>query len=416
MIYKSTQFLTCLIFLLFPIYYLHSGNIQPIDIAIVSLFFLFALSRNIIGYNIIRLSSTFYVLMILCIYSILALTANYLFIGNNQTAPLILQNIYFPIITIASISLLCYFYKHSTKQEFYEKILWFLFLATVIPLLYMIIQNNIYLKRGCLSFNNPNQLAIYAMLNMAVLFYLNLFARTNNLKMNKWLSLILINIYMEFFIISASRAAFGIVLMYILAYFVIFQVKQIRENPVFSSMIIAALLALPCWVILGHLLMQIESVRNYSEFSLNSIQADSYERAFIGISYNFSHLYYFLFGYGDNSNPLRPENLEFHNNLVGVFNEVGVVGFMLYVLLNICIILSLLKQGVLYLIPYLCYLEVSFFHYIFRERVNWWFLSVIIFITIYQKIDAAKENATGGFKGYQRLPQMANRSIGVNGV
>jgi hypothetical protein len=265
----------------------------------------------------------------------------------------------------------------------------YLMVGAIVPIIFIFVKNNISLSRGVLSFNNPNQLGIYALLNMSLLFYMSLFANKSNLKINKWLSFTLLNIYLVFFIISASRAAFCVVPLYILSCSVIFRVKQIRENPVASSIIIALILAIPCWFLLNKLFIRVEAVREHGLFTVSQMQNESYLRIFTGIGYNLSNLFYFLFGVGEYTNPARPNGLEFHNNFIGIFNEIGVFGLLLYLYFNLSIMYSLLRKGILYLIPYLCYLEISSFHYIFRERINWLFLSVIIFITVSSKFETA---------------------------
>lgn len=376
-----------LIFLLLPWYYLKSGNVQPVDIIILILLCLFVFSKQIYQLRLLKISSISFTLLIFLVYLLASFTIRYLFTNDSDTFVLIAQNFYIMVMTMTYLFLICYFYLNYEKPEFYRKILQFLLLTIIIPFSLILFSHQTTVMRGYLSFNNPNQLGIYALVNTAVLFYITLFARSNNIKINKPISLILINVYFLFFIISASRAAFGILFMYILFYFLVFQVKQIRESPLLSIAIITLLLVLPCWYLLIKILTWVSSVRETGAFAMSDMQSDIYTRMFAGISYNFSQLFIFLFGTGTASNPLRPDYLEYHNNFLEIFNQAGIAGLILYTFFNICVIRSLFREGILYLIPYLCYLEISFFHFTLRERINWYFFAFIIFICIYKKID-----------------------------
>ncbi len=382
--------LTYIMFLLLPYYYLQSGSIQPVDFVIFFLFSLLVLSKNTISYSIRGVSVIYFWLMMLFIYSILIFILSYIVDHQSETLQLMAQTIYYMLLSFMYLSLLYYFYNSCSKQKFYEKMIKFLMISTIVPLIFLLIKQKIGLSRAELSFNNPNQLAIYAMLNMAIFFYMSLFAIANHLKVNRIVSLLLINLYVVFLSMSASRAAFGLLLMYVMSYFLIFPFKQVRENPIGSWIIIMLILAIPGWLLFNKFIIHMESLRENNLFILNNLQTDSYVRMFQGINYNLSNLYYFLFGVGQSSNPWRLDHLEFHNNFIGIFNQIGIFGFILYLILNIYIVIALLRQGFIYLIPYLCYLELALFHYVFRERVNWWFMAVLIFITIYKKIDAKK--------------------------
>lgn len=378
-----------LMFLLLPWYYLKSGNIQPVDIVIITLLCMLLLSRQIYQFNLMKTSSITLTLTVMIIYFFFSLTVNYILLNNSETLILISENFYIILICMSYLSFMFYLYRKYEKQQFYEKILRLLLSGTIIPLAFILFAHHTTMARGCLSFNNPNQLGAYALLNIAVLVYITLFARSNELIVNKSVSLILINIYLLFFIISASRAAFGLLFLYIFSYFIIFRVKQIRDNPIVSLFFITLILVFPCWILLNKLLIRIVMVRNSGTFVLTDMQSDIYTRIFLGMNYNLSHLFIFLFGTGSSSNPLRPSGLEFHNNFMGIFNQSGTIGLILYILFHICILRSLLKQGILYLVPYICYLELSFFHFTLRERINWYLLAVIIFLSVYQKIDRA---------------------------
>lgn len=315
---------------------------------------------------------------------------DYMFYGQMETLQLLLQVIYFIILVNVIMSALINMYLNNSKQDFYKKVHNCLMISTVIPIIFYFVKHQNDTARNILSFLNPNQLAIYALLGMSMLFYLTLFARECDLKVNKVASLCLLNVYLLYFILSASRAAFSIVLLYIVTYFILFKIKQFRRHPVVCMVLISLLISLPCWLLFNDMLSHFESIREANAFDINTLQNEVSVRMLQGASYDFSKISYFLFGVGQASNPLRPQHLEFHNNFMGIMNQVGIIGFILYVIFNISIIRTLLKYGALYILPYACYIEVSFFHYLFRERINWCFLAVLILMTIYRKLDTLK--------------------------
>lgn len=390
--HKIILSLTYIIFLLMPWYQFNFFNTQPVDIIIVITFLVLALSRQLIGGAYIKISIIYFALVALSIYTLITFILNYLVFARTETIYLICLTIYIFIILITFISLINYLYMNNSKQEFYEKILQCLMLGTIVPIIFMLFNINNQSYRQLLSFHNPNQLAIYALLNMGILFYLTLFARANSLKIKKISSIVLQNIYILFFIMSASRAAFGILLMYILLYFVLLNIKQMRTRPLLFAVICMCLLVLPSWFIIIHLISHMQGVRESGAFNFDVLISNAYTRMLDGLNYNFEHVFNFIFGMGSETNPLRPEQLEFHNNFIGVFNQIGLLGFILYVLFNINIIRVLSRFGFLYFVPYLSYTEVSLFHYIFRERINWLFIAALIIITAAKKIDVKKES------------------------
>ncbi len=384
--------LTYCLFLWIPYYHFKSGNLQPVDIIILLLFFVLFSARKIKINTIIKLSKIYNMIVLLSLYSIFVLVLNYVIYGQEESLMLILETIYAMVMLVVYLSIFYSLYTDLPKQKFYNQMLYNLVISTLMPMFFIITKNHADSSRMSLSFNNPNQLAIFSVINMSIFFYMSLFARSNNLQIRRFISLFIINIDMVFLAISSSRAAFGLLFMYVLSYFLIFQMKQSRENPIFSSLLIAILLAIPAWLLFNHFLMHIELMRDSSIFSMSDLRSDSYIRMFQGLSYDFTNLFYFLFGVGQSSNPMRISNLEFHNNFIGIFNQIGIIGLLIYIVLNVYIVKKLLSQGILYLVPYLCYLEVSFFHFIFRERVSWMFFAVVIFISIYKRIDVLRMN------------------------
>lgn len=389
--HKIILYLTYLIFLMLPWYHFNFFNTQPVDIVIIFTFLVLVISRQVIGGAFLKVSIIYFALVALSVYTLITFMLNYLVFTRTETIYLICLAVYIFIILITFISLINYLYMNNSKQEFYDKILQCLMIGTIVPIVFMLFDANNQSYRQLLSFYNPNQLAIYALLNMGILFYLTLFARTYSLKIKKAYSMILQNIYLLFFILSASRAAFGILLMYILLYFVLLNIKQMRTRPLLFAIICMCLLVMPSWLIIIHLISHMQGVRESGAFNFDVLISNAYTRMLDGINYNFEHVFNFIFGMGSETNPFRPEQLEFHNNFIGVFNQIGMLGFILYVLFNINVIRVLSRFGFLYFVPYLSYTEVSLFHYIFRERINWLFIAVLIIITAAKKIDIKKD-------------------------
>ncbi len=152
----SINILTYIMFLLLPYYYLKSGKIQPVDFIIIIIFGLLVLSRNTISSALRRSSSIYCLLMILFIYSILIYLLNYLFNNQNVSLQLMIQTVYYMLLSFMYLSLLNYYYLNYSKQKFYEKILRLLLISTMIPLVILLIKHNVGYNRAALSFNNLN--------------------------------------------------------------------------------------------------------------------------------------------------------------------------------------------------------------------------------------------------------------------
>lgn len=329
-------------------------------------------------------------LCLLLTFSLFFLMLSYIIFQSNQTLHLLAQECYFIIMIATFVNLIYYLYTSLTKQHFYTTILRCLFLSTLTPI-FSGLEHVSNSTRETLSFNNPNQMFFFAVIGMASLFYLTLFSKKENLRVKIGLSLIISNVFLFMVFLSVSRLGVIFLIMYALFYFVLFDFKMKNKSKILFSFCAFFLAIIILWHTLNHFILNYILIRGAKDFSENTLESDTTLRALQGVEYSFSNMFFFIFGTGQTSNPLRALNLEFHNNFLGIFNQSGFFCLSIYVFLNILAMNSLWKKGWIYLVPFFSYFIVSMFHYTFRERINWLFWAIIIFITTYKIFDKNRQ-------------------------
>ncbi len=381
------------VFLLLPWYHNYSGEIQPVDIVIAITATLFFVDKQFFALRAIAASKIYRILLFLLGY----LVIRYLFAYSSDSSALyqVAANCYYAILTALFVHLFLYLYQSRTPQAFYEIILNCLLATIVIPFGILLFYGPNYgldiLKqldpnvcRPALTFYNANQLGFFALINLAVFYYLTLFADTGKIKINKILSLALININLIFLVISVSRAASPGFILYFLSYPLIFQLQVIKKYPktFWLSLVVLSMTWLGSIYIYHHIVLPKATANQ----AVNSgFLNDLYFRSFSGIFYTFSSVKLFLFGNGSLFNPSRTVHMEYHNNFTSLLNQTGIIGLLLYCYLIVEITRKLFKKGLLYVIPFMCYLIYSELHYAFRTRTNWLFFAVVIFILLVQE-------------------------------
>jgi len=388
---KCLSFSIFAIFLFLPWYHNYSGKIQPVDLPILFTLFLFIINKRFFNFHYLTISRNYCICFALIGYTIMRY--GFAYFHNNLVLHDLLANFYYLILLTLFIDILLYLYQTCSLQLFYETIISCLLIAPILPLGILIVFGPNYglaklqlveptIVRPILTFNNANQLGFFALINLSIFFYLNLFVQNTDVKINKVFSLIIINVNLLLLILSVSRAATPAFLLYLLSYGFIFKFNLTKKNRLTWLIIISCLAFLGVIYIQHHLLL----LKTNNTTAINqSFIYDFYDRAIKGINYNFNNIYLFLFGCASQTNPLRPDGLEFHNNFLGIFNEIGLIGLSIYSALILSLFFELWKKGFYYLFPFICYLLYSEMHYAFRTRINWLFFGMLIFIMAYKE-------------------------------
>jgi len=177
-------------------------------------------------------------------------------------------------------------------------------------------------------------------------------------------------------------------LLYVLCYFIIFNFK-IKQNTIWLYRLISVVFASGIFVMVFYqAYYHMKSIR-LSRLTTNydGILDDFYFRAFRGLDIELMKVSDLVIGSGHYTTLSRGV-LEFHNNLMAILYQFGLLGLIFYLYINFKVFVELLKKGYFYLMPFLCYLFYSMFQYSYRTRLNWLFIAMIIFITITHRLYA----------------------------
>lgn len=382
MIKKLILILTGTTFFLLPWYLFDSGLPQPVDIPILLLVAVFCCIGLNYALQIVHSETIYKLFIILSIYTVIVLLLNFIIDNDMRTLYLLEQNLYYIVLVTTFLLMFAYFYIVCDHSFFYKLILYFLLIDSILPFLYLLKLGSLS-GRIYLTFNNPNQLGFYVLVNMSLFTYISLFARERQVNTKKIISLIIINVNLLFLFLSSSRAGYPVILLYVISYGLIFRLN-FRGYGFLLFSFITSCISLYGIFILGYELYLRMVHSRLSMFSQDyfSLSSEIYFRAMRGITHNFERIKDFLFGVGSYTTVGR-DNLEFHNNFFNIFNQIGIVGLIIYLYMTAIIIKELYKKGLIYIAPYACYLFYSSFHYSYRTRFNWLFLAMIIFIVMY---------------------------------
>ncbi len=392
--------LSSFMFFLLPWYYTESGSPQPVDIAIALLFLVLFLSRLPNLKFLTQYSSLFRTFLVFSSYSIITMLFVYILDTKDVTITLLILNFYYVILVTTFLLMIFYLHQMYTQQKFYRLVLVFLMLDLIIPFCFMA-KGGAAIQRVSLSFNNPNQLGFFALVNFAFFMYITLWAKEQKILVNKWMSLIVINVNLLFIFLSASRACIPVILLYVCSYFLLFRIK-VKGYSLWLVGLVGVAIGFVGIFSIGHkLYLHMVTTRlSMLPSDYSGLSNDIYFRAVRGINENFESIGYFLFGTGTYGTGTRG-TLEFHNNFVALFHQVGLIGLLLYVSMNLIILRELFKKGIFYLLPYTCYLFYSMFQYSYRTRVNWLLLAVVIFVLMHDKISKLYLKNNKLIKGFQ---------------
>lgn len=377
---KLILYFSGLLFLLMPWYYMSSGLPQPVDLVVIMLFSIFILIK-LPHFKVIYKATIFKLIVYLTIYSIIVFLLNFIVSSMRITLNLIEQNIYYLVLlTLFLLMFLRLQYLYG-REKSYRLILWFIFLSCLFPLVTWL-KHPAQMTRISLTFNNPNQLGFFSLVNMSMIYYMGLLSKEHQVKMNRLMSVLILNINLLFLFLSASRSCYPVILLYIVSYFIIFNVKLSRDM-VWLYRLLGGCFALCATTgLITKLFLHMKEIRyGRLPISFGELTYDFYYRALRGIDFNSMDIWSLLIGNGSYTT-LSRGYLEFHNNFIALFNQIGLLGLIFYLYINIAILRLLYQKGWLYLPPYFCYLFYSMFQYSYRTRLNWLFFAIIIYLTL----------------------------------
>lgn len=368
-----------------PWYYMHSGLPQPVDVVIILTLFLFTILKR--PYlNLLQYSSIYKMFLYFIIFTIVTLLINFIDNESAITINLIIQNIYYFILMSVYLFIIVNIFQYYNHVKSYNIILFLVFLGCLLPMLdWIFYVRNLSSGRIALTFNNPNQLGFFSLVNISIVYYLGLLAKEAQFKLNKWIALAILNSSLFFLFLSASRACYPVILLYIFCYFIIFDFNFSGASGSLFKILSILLGTFFCIFLLYEWYVHMKSIR-LSRLAVNydGIIYDFYFRALRGIDFNTMSLWELLIGRGEHSLHERG-TLEFHNNFIALFNQTGLLGLLLYIYVNLLIIINLIKKSVLYFLPFFCYLFYSTFQYSLRTRPHWLFIAIIIFVSLHHR-------------------------------
>jgi hypothetical protein len=378
---KVVWFLIGAVFFLSPWYYFSSGGFQFVDIFIVAMMFVLYISaRNVVW---VLLKEDIYKIYIsIFVVSVLFFLLNFIVSSQESIFTLIGQNIYFVFLFSTFLGMFSFVF-YQDQQLFLQRLQYLLLLSFLIPFAaFFMFRGYLFGGRFLLSFNNPNQLGFFALTSISISFYILLLAKKFGVKLNKTSSLTIINVCLFFFILSVTRAAVGILIIYMLSYSLIFKIDYRLKKNILLLFLFFAIVVLGV-LLLGKFFMGYLSIaRGAAGAEQNpQIVQDIYTRAYAGIGENITNFWYLFFGSGQDSRLDGVEKiLEYHNNFVNIFSESGVIVLLLYLYFNLVILKKLYRCGGLYLLPYVCYIFYSLFQFTLRTRMNWLFLAFTVLV------------------------------------
>lgn len=360
-------------FFLIPYYKFASDSFQPLDIIIVLIIFAFifnTLSTDMfIANKTLIYWASFYVL------GIILILINY--VKFNQgifQIPLLIIFLYSLSILVSFFYLFTKLSQRASPQQFLNQLINAILFSIIIPLF---IHHPALGLRSLLSFNNPNQLGYFTILNIGILFYTKLLANDLNIKLNKTKFLTALIINAIFCLMCLSRASLASV--FFMLFFLSWNAFSFKNNKTkfILGLIVIIILLFIFYYLSYDLIRFVFSSRG------NAGELDVGARFFDGLSYNFNNLWIFLLGLGQVNSPARP--LEFHNSFLEIFNELGFFGLLILVVLTIKLFYDLMRLRPMYLVPIISFWFFNLFNYGLRFRYANIFLAFVFFVMYYRK-------------------------------
>ena len=376
-------FFDATLFFLIPIYAFRSGGFQLADLLLVPLGVYLMTRRGLcrqfwadIGGDLALQS-----IWVIIFFMIISLCAHNLFF-NAPFDGLQVEAAYFAFLFYA---LLLFFYRllnEPRPQHIVLTILCLIGASTIAPLVVaaQLFVSGSILFRQALTFNNPNQLGIFAGLctSILVLSYF-VFYPYYSRRMKVFLTVILLAL-LTLMILSGSRAAlFGIFNYLALA---IHYIKTTRHGKRNMLIFLVGLI-----LILTPIVKQVTTPENLKKIAildrLTNQEAENFDS---DVSSRSGHIITELSApsvlfLGTGKNRTSMENLEVHNDFLGLIYQTGIVSGILFVVACVGILLNLYRQKPYHVLTFLPYIAFGMFHYTFRPRIVWVFLAFFILLS-----------------------------------
>ena len=398
--HKLVGILMTISFSLFPIYFLPSGGLQVVDIAIIflTLAMLIGCCKHEIQLGVYLLGP-----FVPLVVWVIIINAYYTMVAISEKGFLLstIQVVYgFYILFLFSIV----FQRILSSEKGVYFIYLSLFMASLTP--WLLPESNEKLRK-CLSFNNENQLAFYASLLYFMLILINMI----NIKMSKkyrinnnymlLLNILIISSCNIFVFISLSRA--GIISVALFNIYIIYFLLRLKMHMLLLTTLIILI------TIIGGMVAPFNDIQG--EHSLTKLiknnvvkmderfsKGDLYLRTIGRIQFN--NNLSIIIGNGGRKradiNNLNLENMfrkESHNTAGEIFNSYGIIGIFLLIIGTVIFISRLglypLKKWLLF-VPLLV---DHMTHNDFRFRFWWVALALfsIISLNIFRSQNTKKE-------------------------
>ena len=226
-----------------------------------------------------------------------------------------------------------------------------------------------FMARQALSFNNPNQIALYALSIMAITLVLNNYF-TFLSRREKILSLFVYTVVFilghYFIVLSASRG--GLISLVLIDMIAIWKTKKKSLFAVLMPVIFVAFIFLPDRVISQYNLSEMRAVKRLVNADLSALLAKRTEGRFVFQDISI------IFGRGKTNTTIGKK--EVHNTLGDILYSYGVIGICLFSIflvfyLKHCICVS---YNILIL---LAFVPMNISHNLFRFRTIWILLALV---------------------------------------
>ena len=375
-------FLLYTIFLFLPYYAGSSGGIQPVDVFIffACLYYIFLANSSTIRISHKITSSS--VLIFLLFYQLLVLLCHAIFSITPDTWILTLFNFYYICLLLLFYNMFKKIYELGGLQKLYNTLLNAMLISLAFPF-WKLITRHAYLGgnfREALSFNDPNQIVFFCLLQLSILFYLSFLIRKRGYKLSKIKTFIILNFDLLMLYLSVSRSGLLFLILYAVILIWIFEGKATKRMRV---------IYLFFWIFFAILMLCVMYFFLYKHFilvrgnalSLTLLENDLFLRSVQGVGDKLVDIPYFLFGSGVLRREVVIGSTEYHNNFIGILNQTGVIALILYTLFCITSLIELAKKSFFCVLPFALYIITSLSLFSYRSRFMWAFLAFTVFFT-----------------------------------
>ncbi|MDD5455269.1 MAG: hypothetical protein PHW62_07240 [Candidatus Ratteibacteria bacterium] len=373
---EVTAFFLFLIFILIPIYILPSGNFQLVDISIIllAISLIFALKKTEINFMEPAVKTfALYVAWAVSLNLVYFLLNGHIFLLKVSVQIIYTFTLFFIFVIVFYRVLL---YKYGIQ---------IISLCLLAALFSPFLTRGTYdfpgqqlslLQRNALSFNNPNQLAYFAILLYAMSIILRKYILESNYVKSQNTLTGLINFFIflfsHFFVLySASRSGIiGILLLDIVA---IWQYKKILIP--FSLCILASVIIIQTGIYYEADFSNIRMVQKFTDYGIEeSLSKRIDERFFQNLPTETSVII------GTGKTIPDGSHKEVHNGFIDIFLSYGAVGLLLFLLFLVSLIIKTdfkngWRKNIYYMFVLLPIFAYNFVHNGFRFRFFWVFLA-----------------------------------------